>query len=138
MSMQDNGISEYVFLFTDETIKILAKKIFPDYSDEKYQKDKFFYADYVREELDLNYEAEFTGGAYPLNEDGYSDYFKEVNYNGEILLYLPLKKRISLFEATYDGFDEIVEEIKGEIGDYLPKDFDYRQNIFFICGTYYG
>lgn len=29
MSMQDNGISEYAFLFTDETIKILAKKNIP-------------------------------------------------------------------------------------------------------------
>lgn len=138
MSMGNNGFSEYAFVFTENTVKTIAKKILSDYSDEKYQKDKFFYADYVREELDLNYEAEFSGDAYSLNEDGKPDFFKEKSYNCELLLYLPLKRGVSLFQATYKNIEEIVNEIKGEIGNYLPEDFNYKQNIVFICGTYYG
>lgn len=135
--MQNNGFSEYAFVVTDEIAKAISKKLFNS-SDEEFEKNKSIYIDRLKEELELNYETEFTGDAYSLNEDGKPDFFKENSYNCELLLYLPLKKPISLFEATYNGFDEIVEEIKGEIGDYLPKDFDYRQNIFFICGTYYG
>ena len=34
--------------------------------------------------------------------------------------------------------EEIVEELKSKVGEYLPEDFDYRKNIRHISGTYFG
>ncbi len=138
MSMQETGISEYAFLFTDETLRLIAKKLFSDYTDEKYNKAMGLYVYDIKEKLSLNYEGEFTGSTYPLKEDGCPDFFSEDNYSSNILLYLPLEKEISLFKTSYKNMEEVVSEIRNKIGDYLPDDYNYRKNICLICGTYYG
>jgi hypothetical protein len=33
---------------------------------------------------------------------------------------------------------EIIEELKEEVGQYLPNDYDYRKNIRHIIGTTFG
>lgn len=138
MSMQETGISEYAFLFTDETLRLIAKKLFSDYTDEKYNEAMGLYVYDIKEKLSLNYEGEFTGSTYLLKEDGCPDFFSEDNYSSNILLYLPLENEISLFKTSYKNMEEVVSEIRKKIGDYLPDDYNYRKNICLICGTYYG
>lgn len=45
---------------------------------------------------------------------------------------------MALFKAAYKDMNELIDEFKSDIGEYLPEDFDYRANIRHIVGTYFG
>ena len=37
-----------------------------------------------------------------------------------------------------ENIDEIIDEFKGKLGEYLPDGFDYRGKIRHVSGTYFG
>lgn len=51
---------------------------------------------------------------------------------------LDLDKYPSIFKTAYSSMDEVVAEIKGKAGKYLPEDFDYEKHIAHFVGTYFG
>lgn len=135
MSMRDYAVDDYGLLLTKETIKIIAPRVLDDL-DER-DEDKYGYALY--EDGICEYIGEFTGEAIYIEDDGMDDWRRSgESYNGDEVYYVNTSNFPTLFKAAYNNMDELIEEFKSKVGNYLPEDFDYRANIRHIVGTYFG
>ena len=131
----NNGFCCYALLIDNETLETIAKH-FPNETFEDYDEMAAFLA----EEGIVDYISEFTGQAFPLDKSGaiwYSDYYAE-QYGCSPMVYFPLRRQPSLFYAAYYSMETIIAELKSHVGYYLPADYDYRQHLRFIVGSYYG
>ena len=138
MSMRDYAVHDYGLLMTKEMLKAVASKVIDGYSDEEYDNN----------EMDFNYElyelgiietiSEFTGEAMQINIDGSDNWSNSEYFNSECIYYIPTSKYPSIFAAAYKNMDEIANEFKEKLGEYLPDDFDYKFYIRHIVGTYFG
>lgn len=137
MSMREYAVTDYGFVLDKETIKLIASKVFDDFVD-----DDEAYGDWGYELYDkgiCEYISEFVGEAQEINDDGAFYWGGDYEYyNNDAICYIPLAKYPTLFKKAYNNIDEIVDEIKSKLGEYLTEDFDYRSRICHICGTYYG
>lgn len=133
MSMRDYAVSDYGLLLDEETIKIIASKVLADYTDE----DDMAYGLY--DNGICEYISEFTGESIPISEDGQIVWCADSeDYRNEVIAYIPISNFPTLFKKTYENIDEIIDEFKGKVGEYLPDEFDYRSKIRYISGTYFG
>lgn len=137
MSMRDYAVDDYGLVLDGEIMNVIASKVFDDFTE-----DGSMCGDWGWELYELGiceYIVDFTGEAQIIGDDGYfiwgGDY---EGYSGEALCYVPLNKYPTLFKKAYNSMDEIVDEFKLKIGEYLTEDFDYKSRICHICGTYYG
>ena len=136
MSMRDYSVTDYGLVLDDDTIKVLASKVFDDYDENE---DVYDLAYYLYENDICELVSEFTGEAQELTDDGVIEWGCDyTEYNGSCIVYIPLSRYPTLFKNPYNNMDEIVDEMKSKVGKYLPDDFDYRNNIRHICGTYVG
>ena len=136
MSMRDYAVDDYGLVLDKETVKILASKLFDDYTEEENVMGYWGYELYDRGICE--YISDFTGEAQELNEQGSYWGGDSINYYSDVIVYVQARHYPTLFRKAYNNMDEIVEEFKNEIGEYLPEDFDYRSRIRHICGTYFG
>ena len=135
MSMRENPVDDYGLLLTNEMIKTIALKVLDDL--EERDEDEYGYALY--EDGICEYIGEFTGEAGILQDDGMNDWLKDgERYDCDTIYYIPSKSYPTLFKAAYENMDALIAEFKEKVGDYLPKDFNYRANIRHIVGTYWG
>lgn len=134
MSMRDYAFDDYGLVLDKETVKIIASQVFDDYTPDE--------EDVVFDLCDKGIcecVGEFNGAAQALDDDGmFSWYADDHSYDFEPIAYIPLRNYPTLFKKAYNNMDEIVEEFKKKIGEYLPEDFDYRSRICHISGTYYA
>ena len=135
MSMRDYAVSDYGLLLDEETVKIIASKLFEDFSeDEKEDWAYLLYDNGICE-----YIIEFTGEAMRISDNGGIVWSSDSeDYRNEIISYVPVSNFPTLFEKAYENIDEIIDEFKGKVGEYLPDGFDYRGKIRHISGTYFG
>lgn len=134
MSMRDYAVDDYGLVFDKETMKTVISKLDVEPLDEDTDIAYILYDYGICE-----YISEFTGEAQTINDDGYFDFSRDYeSYNGDSIAYVPLAKYPTLFKRAYNNMEEIVDEFKSKIGDYMPEDFDYRSRVCHICGTYYG
>lgn len=135
MSMRDYAVDDYGLLLTNETMKIIASKVCDDFEDmEEYE---YGYALYEKDICE--YISDFTGEASIVNDNGLDDWAKNGEiYNGDQIYYIPINSYPTLFKAAYNNMDELIEEFKSDVGEYLPDDFNYRKYIRHIVGTYFG
>lgn len=137
MSMRDYAVDDYGLLLDKETIKVIASKAFDDFTEDEDILNEWGYELY--EKGICEYVSEFTGESQELNDDGTFTWCGEYEeYNADIIVYVPLFKYPTLFKSAYNNMEEIVEEFKSKLGEYLAEDFDYRSRIRHICGTYFG
>ena len=137
MSMRDYAVDDYGLVLDKETIKLIASKIFDDFVDDDEEFGDWGYELYDRGVCE--YISEFTGEADVINDDGYLDFSRDYeSYSGDSIAFVSLAKYPTLFNRAYNNMEEIVDEFKSKIGEYVPEDFDYRSRICHICGTYYG
>ena len=135
MSMRDYPVDDYGLLLTDEMMKIIASKVIDDFEEI----DENEYGDALYEEGICEYIGDFTGEAGILTDDGLNDWINTgETYSGDMIYYIPTESYPTLLKAAYKDMDELIEEFKSKVGDYLPEDFDYRANIRHIVGTYFG
>lgn len=133
MSMRDYAVSDYGLLLDEETIKIIASKVLADYTDE----DNMAYGLYDKGICE--YISEFTGESIPIREDGYVSWGGDgEDYRCETIVYVPTSNFPTLFKRAYKNIDEIIDEFKGKVGEYLPDGFNYRGKLRHISGTYFG
>lgn len=133
MSMRDYAVSDYGLLLDEETIKIIASKVLADYTDE----DDMAYGLY--DEGICEYISDFTGEAMRISDNGGIIWSSDCeDYSHEIIAYIPTSNFPTLFKKAYENIDEIIDEFKGKVGEYLPDEFDYRSKIRYISGTYFG
>ena len=138
MSMRDYAVNDYGLLMTKEMLKAVASKVIENYSDKEYDNN----------EMDFNYKlyefgiietiSEFTGEAMQINIDGSDKWSGAECFSSECIYYVPVSNYPSIFAAAYRDMDEIANEFKEKLGEYLPDDFDYKFYIRHIVGTYFG
>lgn len=135
MSMRDYAVSDYGLLLDEETIKIIASKLFDDFSeDEKEDLAYLLYDNGICE-----YISDFTGESFPIRDDGYVSWCDDgENYRCETVAFVPISNFPTLLKRAYESIDEIIDEFKGKVGEYLPDGFDYRGKLRHISGTYFG
>lgn len=134
MSMRDYAVDDYGLMLDKEVMKTIISRLDIELLDEDADISYILYDEGICE-----YISEFTGEAQTVNDDGYFDFSRDYeSYNGDSIAYVPLAKYPTLFKKAYNNMEEIVDEFKLKLGEYLPEDFDYRSRISHICGTYYG
>lgn len=138
MGMRDYALVDYGMLVTDEIAKSMAAKICDNYSEDEYENDKFGILYELYEKGFVEHVFNFTGETEFVTSDGIIDWGCGEFYNCEMLCYIPAKRFPSLFKPAYSNMDELVNEFKDRLKDYLPEDFDYRGHIRFIDGIYFG
>jgi hypothetical protein len=138
MGMRDYAVDDYGLLMTTETLKIIASQICDDYTEEDYNGDEYYYNDMLYDADLIDYISDFTGEAMEIDNNGKNEWNAGETYNCDRIYYVPIGRISTLFKATYNSMDELVNEFKEKLGEYLPDDFDYRGNIRRIVGTYYG
>ena len=85
------------------------------------------------------YISDFTGESICITDDGIISWGADCeDYQSEVIAYVPLSKYPKLFKKAYENIDEIVTELKSNLGEYLPDNFNYRSKIRHISGTYFG
>lgn len=104
---------------------------------------------------DYIYDGEFESSSFAFDYNGLS--FDRSDTESEHVLYLygdkqnkhlyrsdctgvvlPLSKWPSLTEAVYSSVDEMVDELRENYKDILPKDFDYASNICYAQLVIFG
>lgn len=134
MSMSDYAVYDYGMLLDDEAALMLAYGIgyiLDDYNPIESAKEELYEGGYCE------YIGEFTGEAISLLDNGLEDWSNTKVFCGDTIHYIGLRPP-TLFYAPYKTMDDIVDELKESLGEYLPDDFDYRSRICSIVGTYFG
>lgn len=135
MSMGNWAVNDYGLVLDQETTKLIASKVLDDFVDDDE------YVDYGYELYDCGigeYIGDFTGEAQEVDGNGWYWGGDSISYSCDAIFYIPTSNYPTLFRKAYDNMDELVEEFKDKMGEYLPEDFDYRSRIRHICGTYFG
>lgn len=134
MSMRDYAVDDYGLVLDKETVKRIISKLDIEPLDEDADLAYILYEEGICE-----YTSEFTGETQTITDDGTfiwgGDY---ESYSSKAICYIPLSKYPTLFKKAYNNMEEIIDEFKSKIGEYVTEDFDYRSRICHICGTYYG
>lgn len=132
MSMRDYAVNDFGVVFDEEMLIAMANKKNIEYDKEDI--DCYDIADH----FGFEYISEFTGEATRVYPDGTFDRKTSLIFNNDAVYYLPLMKSSTLFNAAYDSIEDIVAEVAERIGEFLPDDFNCKDNIRNIVGTYYG
>lgn len=141
MSMREYAVYDYGLLLTPETMKALAAKHCENFTEEEFDDDEFTFYEEVEEVFggEIEYTSEFTGEAKYIEDDGTCSWgCDSVSYDCDYIHYVPINRRITLFETTYKNMDDMIADFKERVGEYMPEDFDYRANLRYIVGTYWG
>ena len=139
MSSRDYGIDDYGLVLDSGDLKHFASKYCDDYTEEEYENDPLSFIEMLTYNLDVNYASDFTGEAFIVGDDGYTQWVSgSMAYNCDVIYYVPVNKYASLFKASYRDMDEVIDELKDKVGKYLPEDFDYRNKFRHISGTYWS
>lgn len=134
MSMRDYAVDDYGLVLDEETIKVIISRLGVELLDEDTDIKYILYDEGICE-----YISEFTGEAQPVRDDGYFDWCKDSeHYNNDAICYVQVSTYPTLFKQAYNNMEEIIDEFKIKLGEYLTEDFDYRSRIRHISGTYYG
>ena len=134
MSMRDCALHDYGMLLDDETALMLANGIgyiLDDYNPIKSAKQELFEGGWCE------YIGDFTGESFRVLDNGLEDWRNATGYCGDTIYYVGLQ-RPTLFHTPYKNMDDVISDLKEQIGRYLPDDFDYRSRICKIVGTYFG
>lgn len=138
MSMRDYAVNDYGLLMTVEMMQMIASKVCKDYTDEDYKDDPWSFNEEICDKGIAEYISSFTGESTEINDDGSFNWGIGEYYDDDVIWYAPTKNISTLFKAAYKDMNEMIEEFKKRLGEYLPADFDYRKYIRNISGTYYG
>ena len=139
MSMQHYAVNDYGLYLDFETLKYMASKFCKDFTPEAFADDEWSYLEELYEKGLVERMSEFTGEAMIINDDGTPEWgVTHATYGYDECWYAGTYKQPRMFGAAYKDMDELIEEFRDRIGEYLPEDYDYRSNLCLICGTYFG
>ena len=138
MGMRDYAVNDYGLLMTEEMLKMVAAKVCENYTEEDYEEDEFAFNEELYAEGIVEYISDFTGESITIDDKGENIWSNSETYSYDVIWYVPVKSISTLFKAAYKDMDEMIEEFRNKLGEYLPADFDYRKYIRNISGTYYG
>lgn len=89
------------------------------------------------EGLELRYITSFVGSCETIEEltPLMTTAAVEQDFSDEDVLFLPLDNGPSLFEAAYASPQELLEEVRRKLQEYLPADFDFAAHLCRAKGT---
>jgi hypothetical protein len=130
MSMKDYAVDDYGIVLTEKDI--------PFIEEVSGEKDLELYE--IGEVIEVEHVSEFTGEVFRVKEDGTIDYDNHdlPSFDSDELVYFGIPKWGSLFHPAYNNMNEFVDDMKNSYGKWLPENYDYKNHIFKISGTYYG
>lgn len=118
MSMRTYGISTYGLYITYKDLEDYVNKHEIDECD-------------VAEDAGMEQYSDADGEAVPL--------FKgNAFYVDESFFIAPADRFPTLFEAAYDGKEDVLRELKERFEKYLPENFDYEGRFVHYIGTIFG
>jgi hypothetical protein len=132
MSMKYYAVNDYGMVLDEKTAKMILSKIINNYDESEEDWRYTLYDEGICE-----YISDFTGEATCINDEGEDVWSDTYYYDNNELICVPLRIP-KLFERVYSNIDEMVNELKEKLGEYLPDGYDYKSRICHICGTYYG
>jgi hypothetical protein len=135
--MHDYAVTDYGLYLSKDTMKDMAKK-YLDFSEKRFEEDPFEFYDRLCNDLDLDYISEFTGEAFPIDDNGADGWGDSVVFDNEYVFFVPILNPPRLFDRAYPSVDHALLELKRNVKEFLPPDFDYRSNFRHFVGTYYG
>lgn len=136
--MREYAVNNYGFVLSPDLMRILASKICEDFTEEEYEEDKYYFHEEVEKKIGCEYISSFDGEAICLQDDGWDDYRNSEYFSDDVIYFIPLTRYPNLFSTAYVSMNEVVSEIHGCVGAYLPDGYNIRENICHIVGTYYG
>ena len=136
MSMRDYAVYDFGMIIDEETGLMICQALGYEFDEDK--------EDISNEISNILYENgivdviwQFTGEAIGINDTGYQKFSDSIFYNDEAIMFVGLRFP-TLFRGVYRDVTDIIVDLKSKVGEYLPNDFDYRKNIRFVVGTYWG
>ena len=138
MSMREYGVDDYGLILNINDLQAFASRVLEDYSDEEWEADNWGVIDAFADKFGIEYIGDFSGEAFAITKFGTDEWMNSDTYSGDFIYFIPVLKYPNLFKQAYNNMEELVFEFKKKIGNYLPEDFDYRNNIRHIVGTYFG
>ena len=138
MSMREWSVDEYGLLLDSKMMKVLAKRICKDYTENDYDEDPYAFNEEVEQSLgNIDYISSFSGAAFGLNDDGTDNGMSAVYFSDDVVYILPISNTPSLFKAAYSNMDELVGEFNRRMHKYFPHQ-SLKENIRHLVGTYFG
>ena len=138
MSTRTWAVDEYGIVLKMDDLKRMYEKTFQeDIPDNDWKEDPYGFIEPLRAKIDIGYYGDFTGEAFPIEEDGSDNYDESETYNCEELHYVVIRKYPTLFSGAYECFGEMVKDFQMLLAPYVPNDFDYSK-VCHIVGTYFG
>ena len=132
MSMREYAYEDYGLVLDEPTMEHIFVKKFNEPIDDLDVGCELYDSDIC------TCAGQFTGEAFGIKDDGKDDWDDSLTYNCDEVYYISISKYPSLFKAPYNNINEIVEEFKEKIGEYMPDGYDYRANLKHIIGTVWG
>ena len=132
MSMREYAYEDYGLVLDQATMEHIFIKKFNEPIDDVDVADALWDADVC------TCAGQFTGEAFSIENNGNDNGFDTLVYASDEVYYVPFNKYPSLFKAPYKDINEIVEEFKEKLSEYMPEGYDYRANIRHIIGTVWG
>ena len=139
MGMRNSAVEDFGLVIDEEVGKYMLDKLSKE-TGREFDEDDDDVGYMLYEEGICEYIPEFTGEVFELNNEGNPMFSSDKTeyYQYDSVFYVPLMKRPSLFKQAYVNMEDIIRELKGRVGKYLPEGFDYRGNLRNISGVYYG
>lgn len=136
MSMRNYAVDEYGLLIDDAAIRYVARNLKKNNVEEPDWDDIAA----AEEELDCYYTSEFYGEAFAIRDDGRDDYDSDTRllFDGDVLYLIPLRRYPTLFSTAYNNMQEVIAEVRQGVERLLPQDFDYRNHLRHVIGSYVG
>lgn len=138
MGMRDYAVNDYGLLMTADMLMSIASKVCDDYNENDYLDDPWAFNDMLYEKGIVDYISEFTGESMEILDEGQTTWDSGETWQCDNIWYISASNYPSLFKKAYENIDEMVQEFKEKLGEYLTDDFDYRKQIRHIVGTYFG
>lgn len=138
MGMRDYAVNDYGLVLDEDMMKVIASQYCEDYTEEDYDEDPWAFNDELYEVGIVDYMSDFSGEAIYVDNNGIDDWRNSDAYCGDVIYYIPVSRISTLFEAAYNNIEEMIDEFKEKIGKYFTDDFNYREHIRHVVGTYYG
>ena len=123
-------IEAAALVITGEVARAIGKKCHQTFND---LEDAYDFLE--KKNATVCYCSEFTGDIVS-HDFGVEDPI-DVSASGCFMAYIPCSKQPDLFHAAYESFDELVDEFRKALVDFLPEDFDLRKYVCRIDGTCY-
>lgn len=138
MLMKYNAVDDYGVVLNTNHLHCIASKLFNPLAEKEWAENREAIVDDIIDRLPFVERVfSFTGEVYPVNDDGYTRYEAEP-YVSDDLYYVGASWYPNLFKAVYRDMNEALDDIKSQVGKYLPDNFNYKDNFKHIIGVYYG